>query len=152
MSQVTVAIADPRDPRATALLHRSHALMQSLFAEEDNHYLEVSELCAANISFFVAKKDETYLGCVALANKGHYGEMKSMFVDPATRGLGIGAALMQQLETEARAQGLVAIKLETGDTLHEAHRLYYRFGFSDCGPFGDYTASPASVFMMKSLT
>lgn len=151
MTQITVEIANPREPRSTALLHQSHALMQSLFSEDDNHYLEVSELRAANIRFLVAKQSEAYLGCAALANKGQYGEMKSMFVDPASRGLGVGAALMQQLEVEARAQGLTAIKLETGNTLYEAHRLYDRFGYSDCGPFGDYLESPASMFMSKSL-
>lgn len=152
MSNVTVVTHDPTHPKVIALLEQSHALMQDLFEEEDNHYLEVSELCADNIAFFVAKVDQEFLGCVALANKGTYGEIKSMFVDPKSRGLGVGAALMNQLDAEGQRQGLSAINLETGDVLHEARRLYARFGYSECGPFGDYELSPASVFMTKPLT
>jgi putative acetyltransferase len=58
---------------------------------------------------------------------------------------------MAALEARAREAGLPVLKLETGDTLHEAHRLYRRHGFTDCGPFGDYEEGPHSVFMEKRL-
>lgn len=152
MSDIIIELGNPEDPRATALLHQSHALMQSLFSEEDNHYLEISDLCKPEVRFFIARKDETYLGCAALALKSDYAEVKSMFVDPDTRGLGIGDKLMAQLIQEGRANKLMSLKLETGDVLHAAHRLYYRHGFKDCGPFGDYEDSEASVFMEMPLT
>ncbi|MBO9399792.1 GNAT family N-acetyltransferase [Shimia sp. R9_3] len=151
-SQIAVVPGDPRDPQATALLQASHALMQSLFAAEDNHFLSIDELCVPEISFFVAKEGDTTLGCVALANKGAYGEIKSMFVDPEARGKGIAHKLMAQLDTAARDQGLAELKLETGDKLSEAHSLYHTHGFEDCGPFGDYEANSSSIFMTKTLT
>lgn len=151
MTEITVELGNPQDPRATALLTQSHALMQSLFAEEDNHYLEISDLCKPNIRFFVAKRGEDMLGCGALSLKDTYAEVKSMFVDPDTRGLGIGDLLMKALIDEGKAQKLTALKLETGDTLQAAHRLYYRHGFEDCGPFGEYEANQSSVFMTKPL-
>ena len=40
---------DPRDPRAEALLRQHHALMQSLFPAEANHFLSVDALCAQMI-------------------------------------------------------------------------------------------------------
>jgi putative acetyltransferase len=58
---------------------------------------------------------------------------------------------MARLEAEARGLGLGALKLETGDDLYPAHRLYRRHGFTDCGPFGDYAEGPHSVFMEKRL-
>ena len=76
---------------------------------------------------------------------------KSMFTLEAARGQGVGAALLRQLEDTAREHGLTSLKLETGDTLHAAHRLYERNGFTFCGPFGDYKDIPESLFMVKSL-
>lgn len=151
MSQLAVIQSDPQQPQVTALLEASHALMRALFAAEDNHFLEISELREDHIQFFAAWEGETALGCVALANFGDYGEVKSMFVSPSARGKGVGAKLIDHLETCARAAGLSDLKLETGYTLHEAHRLYERAGFQKCAAFGDYAESPASVFMQKTL-
>lgn len=150
-TQIEVRAGDPRDPQATALLQASHALMQRLFSAEENHFLSIDELCIPSISFFVAQEGDSTLGCVALANKGEYGEIKSMFVDPAARGKGIAHKLMHQLDTAARAQGLTTIKLETGDKLTEAHSLYRAHGFVECGPFGSYEANSSSLFMTKTL-
>ncbi|GAA6209047.1 GNAT family N-acetyltransferase [Cognatishimia sp. WU-CL00825] len=151
MNKVDVTQGDPRDPAATALLQSSHALMQELFAAEDNHYLEISDLCAPNIRFFIARAHDQTMGCVALANQGAYGEVKSLFVSPTARGLGVGKALMQALEAEAKQQALPVLNLETGDTLTAAQRLYERHGFHYCGAFGSYPESAASVFMTKTL-
>lgn len=148
---LTVEPGDPRDPAAAALLRQSHALMERLFPPEDNHYLDIEALTAPHISFFVARKAGETLGTAALADMGEYGEVKSMFVAEAARGLGVGAALLARLEAEARNMGLAALKLETGDVLHAAHQLYARAGFSACGPFGSYPQEGSSVFMQKRL-
>ena len=149
---VTVEKGDPRDPQATALLQASHALMQDLFTAESNHYLSIDELCVPEITFFVARGAGQILGTAALANKGTYGEIKSMFVSPDARGTGAGTALMTRIETEARTSNLPALRLETGDALRAAHRLYQSHGFTVCGPFGDYQNDPQSLFMEKLLT
>ena len=151
MSVFIITPGDPRDPAATALLRASHALMQSLFDPEDNHYLEIEDLCVPSIKFLVARNGTETLGCAALSNQQSYGEIKSMFVAPAARGQGVADALMTALDKEARQLGLTTLKLETGDKLKAAHRLYHRHGFRVCGPFGAYEESPASVFMSKPL-
>lgn len=142
---------DPRSPGATALLNASHALMQSLFPPEDNFYLEIDELCTPDIHFFVAERGDEILGCCALSVKDHYGEVKSMFVDPVARGAGIAQALLTQVEETARGLGLPFLRLETGALLTEAHRLYARYGFKECGAFGDYPEGNSSLFMEKAL-
>ncbi|WP_375543157.1 GNAT family N-acetyltransferase [Aliiroseovarius crassostreae] len=142
---------DPHHPEATALLKASHALMEELFPPEDNFFLEIDDLCAPEISFFVAREGARILGTGAIADKGAYGEVKSMFVSPDARGKGVGEALLSQLEATARVKGHKAMKLETGNVLHAAHRLYERAGFTRCGPFGDYPDAASSIFMEKPL-
>ena len=148
---ITVDLADPRSAEGLALLNASHAFLLSLYPPEHSFALNPDQLAAPHISFFIADRDGEALGCAALANQGDYGEIKSMFVHPDARGTGTGAALMRTLEDEARTQGLTLMKLETGDDLFPAHRLYQRHGFTPCGPFGDYVEGPHSVFMEKRL-
>lgn len=148
---ITVSKGDPRDPAVTALLEASHALMQSLFPPEDNFYLSIDDLCGPSIRFFAASEGDAIIGTGALALKSGYGEVKSMFTAEAARGRGVAEAILSKIEQEARAEALPLLKLETGNVLHAAHRLYQRCGFIFCGPFGDYTEAASSVFMEKRL-
>lgn len=148
---IIVEKTDPHHPQATALLRKSHALMQELFPPEDNYYLKIDDLVAPDIHFFTAREGDQILGTGALKVKSDYGEIKSMFVDEAARGKGVADALMRQLEDTAREHKLPVIKLETGNLLHAAHKLYARHGFTDCGVFGDYVDAKSSIFMEKPL-
>lgn len=148
---IIVERTDPHHPQATALLQQSHALMQSLFPPEDNYYLEIDDLVAPDIYFFAAREGDTFLATGALRLKPDYGEVKSMFVSEAARGKGVAAALLRQIEDTAREEGITILKLETGNVLHAAHRLYARHGFTDCSVFGDYVTAKSSLFMEKQL-
>jgi len=74
-----------------------------------------------------------------------------MFVDPAARGSGLGIRLLRRIEEEARKEDLPLLRLETGEKLHSAHKMYEGFGFAHRGPFGDYPDDPNSLFMEKPL-
>lgn len=148
---IIVEKTDPHHPQATALLKQSHALMESLFAPEDNFYLDIADLVDPSIHFFAARIGKDLCGTGALKINSGYGEVKSMFVAEDARGKGVADAILRQIEDQARADGLTVIKLETGNVLHAAHRLYRRFGFEDCGVFGDYAEANSSLFMEKKL-
>nr|WP_146584942.1 GNAT family N-acetyltransferase [Puniceibacterium confluentis] len=148
---VTIKPASPRDPQAEALLLKSHALMRSLYAPEDSHFLDVDALCAPDITLFLAAEDGQALGCIALRTGERCAEVKSFFVDPAARGRGIGQALLDHLFAVACAGGVQVLRLETGVGLDAAARLYRANGFVPSGPFGQYAASAASLFFEKSL-
>ena len=150
-ASVAVTPADPRDGDARRLLEASHAYLLSKYPPEDSYALSVDELAAPHIRFFLARREGAAVGCGALALKDGYGELKSMYVDPAARGSGAGAAIVARLIEEGRAQGLPLLRLESGDDLWPAHRLYARHGFVPCGPFGDYREGPHSIFMERPL-
>ncbi|PLS21782.1 GNAT family N-acetyltransferase [Neptunicoccus cionae] len=148
---LSVQKGDPRSPEATRLLQASHALMNELFPAESCHYLEIEDLCTPEITFLVVKDGTETIGCGALANKGEYGELKSMFTTPEARGKGAADALITELVKIAQEQNLPMVRLETGDKLTAAHKLYQKHGFTFRGPFGDYPEHPASLFMERTL-
>lgn len=148
---VIVEPGDPYDDEAKALLLASHRLMQELFNPEENHFLSLDALRGEDVMFFVAREFDTTLGTGAIKVFDGYAEVKSMFTAPFARGKGVAALILDRLELEARTLGLNWLRLETGDKLHDAHRLYARKGFEPCEPFGEYLASPASLFMEKRL-
>ena len=90
-SAVTIERCSPRDPEATALITASHAFLLSKYPPEFSFALSIDDLCVPSIRFWTARIGGAARGCVALADKGDYGELKSMYVDPAARGAGIGA-------------------------------------------------------------
>lgn len=137
-----------------ALLQEHLADMYATSPPESVHALDVAALKASNISFFSAWQDNTLAGCVAIkALDNQLAELKSMRTATAFRGQGIGQALLQFVIDHAKAQGFSALNLETGtqDYFAAARALYRKFGFTDCGPFGQYKLDPHSHFMTLSL-
>lgn len=136
------------------LISRHEDIMRAQTPAESCHAMGADALFASGASIFAARMDATTLGIAALKRlDAAHGEVKSMHTRSDARGLGVGAALLQRVLTEARALGLQRLSLETGsgDTFGAARRLYERHGFSYCGPFADYTHDPLSVFMTQRL-
>ena len=148
---IAVEAGDPFNPQTRALLETSHALMETLFPSEANHYLSLEALTAPDVHFYVARRGDVIVGVGALAVRDGYGELKSMFVEEASRGQGVVDAMLRQLEDHARGLGLAMLRLETGTLLYAAHKVYARHGFKPCGPFGDYKVSGYSIYMEKAL-
>lgn len=151
MTTLHIAPASPLAPEASALLDASQALMRQLYTPEENNFLSHEALCDPSVRFFTAADGAETLGCAALQIKEGYGEVKSFYVTEAARGRGVGTALLRQIEKTALAEGLTVLKLETGDALAAACRLYEANGFTRCGVFGDYEDNGVSVFMTKTL-
>ena len=142
----------PRQDDVVTLIRQSDALMQSLYPAESNHLVDIDQLAAPQVHFFVARENGRALGCGAfvLGADGR-AEMKRVFVAPAARGKGVARALMAALEREAAKRGVTLMQLETGIKQAEAIALYRRFGYAERGPFGTYQPDPLSLFMEKRL-
>jgi putative acetyltransferase len=61
--------------------------------------------------------------------------------------------MVLHLLATARERGFRRVSLETGsaDAFAPARSLYASVGFSPCGPFGEYRASPNSAYMTMAL-
>jgi putative acetyltransferase len=110
---------------------------------------------AADIAVFVVAYDgETAIGCGALRDlidEQPTVEVKRMYVRPEYRGRKIGRLILRDLEMRARQRGAMRIRLETGDKLPEAHRLYVGAGYRQIPNFGDYVDAESSLYFERIL-
>lgn len=97
---------------------------------------------------WVALQDGVVVGTVSVASKGDALYIRSMAVDPATRGSGIGRELLKRVEEYAARRGFKRLYLSTTPFLSGAIRLYERCGFvrNDDG-LDDLFGTP--LFMME---
>ena len=86
----------------------------------------------------VARLRGVPVGCGALKLHGTApAELKRMWVDPNSRGLGVGRRLLESLEALARENGAKVLRLETNRALGEAIELYRGAGYEEVAPFND---------------
>jgi N-acetylglutamate synthase-like GNAT family acetyltransferase len=126
--------AAPEDAPAIAnLLHESFASFESLYTEGG---FDATTPTASRVlermqegPVWVALRDGQVVGTVAIVVKGKFAYIRGMAVLPSARGTGIGADLLQHVESWAIDTQCIRLFLSTTPFLSEAIRLYKRFGF-----------------------
>jgi GNAT superfamily N-acetyltransferase len=94
----------------------------------------------------VARDTEGICGCVLLQpawppNQPHRADVAKLLVHRRARRRGIGDALMNAVETYARAAGFSLLVLDTVPGL-EGYRLYQRRGWTEAGVIPNYALFP----------
>lgn len=148
-----IALESPDQPEVIALIAELDAYQEGLYPPESRYALDLAALLQPNVRFMVARDERgCALGCGAMVLYEGYGELKRMYVQPASRGRGLAKRLLAELEAEALTMGCEWARLETGPYQPEALALYAAAGYERRGPFGAYRDDPLSVFMEKRLT
>ena len=100
--------------------------------------------------FFVAWRGLEPIGCAGFKRLDtRRAEVKRLYVAPDARRGGAAAALMRQVEDEARALGYAALRLDLGDRQPAAMALYTGLGYR---PVADYNGNPfATCWLEKAL-
>lgn len=146
--------ADFGDPTLAAFLQQHLDDLAPTAPPESQHALELAELQGPGVRLFVGYDDGQVVvtGALATVEPGHE-ELKSMRTDPALRGQGLAAAMLEHLLADARERGITRVSLETGsqDFFEPARVLYAKAGFRPCPPFGSYWDDPNSNFFTRSL-
>ena len=145
---------DLTGPEIAELIAIHAGTMLAASPPESCHFLPIDGLRQPSVSVWSLWEEGALLGCGALKDLGNCtGEIKSMHTREVLRGRGLGRRMLEHILAEARRRNYSALYLETGsmDAFIPARRLYEAYGFDYCGPFGDYTEDPHSVFMCLPL-
>jgi len=136
------------------LLNEHLQNMHQLSPAESVHALDLESLRKPDITFWTAWEGAALLGCGALKQLDRqHGEVKSMRTPDAHRRKGTGRAILAHIVQIAKSRSYERLSLETGsmEAFKPAQKLYQSFGFTYCGPFGEYIEDPNSVFMTLCL-
>ena len=149
-----IRVDDLSGSEIAALIEVHSRTMLALSPAESCHFLPLDGLRRPSVTMWTMWREGALVGCGALQDQGDAtGEIKSMHTREASRAQGLGRRMLEHILAEARARGYTALYLETGSMAEflPARRLYEAYGFTYCGPFGDYRSDPNSVFMQLPL-
>ena len=140
--------------KVAELLEEHLTDMRTTTPPESKHALDLAGLRVPEITFWSAWEGDELVGCGAIKRlDGSHAEVKSMRTSRTYRRGGVASAVLTHIIDESRAMGLTRLSLETGsgEFFDPARRLYEKFGFTYCEPFGDYQPDPLSVFMTRVI-
>jgi ribosomal protein S18 acetylase RimI-like enzyme len=98
----------------------------------------------------------TPAGCVYVKRKGDRSYFGMLSIDPALQGRGLGRALVDEVESRARAAGCRYMDIQVVNLREELPPFYRRLGYVETGtaPFPDdeHTTKPCHfILMTKTL-
>lgn len=139
---VHIDVEDPRHPHVVTCFARYAQELDARFDGGFDAGISISanpeELTPPTGYSVVARLRGRPVGCGALKLHGDApAELKRMWVDPSSRGLGIGQRVLDRLEALARETGVTVLHLETNRALTEAIAMYRSAGFVEVAPFND---------------
>ena len=149
-----ITVDDLSDGAIERLLDAHLQEMHRYSPPESIHALDPGSLRSPDITFWGARVNGVLAGCGALKEMSSLAaEVKSMKTDIAYLRQGIAAHILETMLDEAERRGYVHVSLETGSNkaFLPAVELYRKYGFVECGPFGEYEPDPYSLFMTKRL-
>jgi GNAT superfamily N-acetyltransferase len=136
------------DPVAHELLAEYFDSRAAGFPAQQGHYrttFPMPEDFIAPSGVFLVGFDEndTALGCGGIrrlesaGTDAHRYEVKHLYLRAGARGQGRGRALLDELESRARALGATELVLDTNASLEAAGGLYRSSGYSDIPPYNE---------------
>lgn len=149
-----IKVDDLSDGKVASLLKAHLDEMNKLSPPESVHALDQEKLRDPSITFWSARIDGALAGCGALKELTlDSGEIKSMKTNDAHLRKGVASKILEVILLEAMRRKYQYVSLETGscNAFKPAVELYEKYGFVECGPFGDYKIDPYSKFYTKHL-
>lgn len=118
--------------------------------------LMFEEYSKTKSAYFVVENEGEIVGCAGIAplenGDPEICELQKMYFLPKTRGLGIGAQMMEKCLEQARVFGFKKCYIETMPFMHAAQKLYKKSGFEYLdAPMGCTGHNSCPVWMLKVL-
>jgi putative acetyltransferase len=149
-----IKLNDLTHPQVKSLLHEHLKGMQENSPKDSVYALDVSELKAQDISFWVVWEDDNAIGCGALKELSpKSGEIKSMRTHTKHLRQGVAAQMLEHIIATAKTRGYSSLSLETGTgpAFEPAVKLYAKYGFKQGNVFSSYQSTPFNQFLHLNL-
>ncbi len=151
---MSIQIDDLSDGKVEALLASHLADMHKYSPVDSIHALDRQSMRKPNTTFWSVRVSDEVMGCGALQQlDSESAELKSMKTNIKFLRMGVADTLLREILAVAKQLGFAKLYLETGT--HEAFlpaiKLYQKYGFIECEPFGEYKLDPYSCFFSKVL-
>lgn len=137
----TFVVTDVTDATAHALLAEYFDYRSSTFPNAAGYvttFPSPADFTPPQGLFLVVVRDEAPVGCGGIRSLGHARfEVKHLWLQPQTQGLGLGRALLAELERRAIGLGATELVLDTNSSLAAAGGLYRSSGFLGVEAYND---------------
>jgi GNAT superfamily N-acetyltransferase len=147
MGDITISRAGPGDlDQAWAIVTEYYDAVD-VVAREDRPGFS-SAYFSEGSGFWLARSGVKVVGCIALRPLDAFtasGEVKRLYVQPASRGQGIAGLLLDAVHEYARTAGYEWLYLDSKDDLAAAIHFYERRGYRPCARYNDNPQ--ATIFM-----
>jgi GNAT superfamily N-acetyltransferase len=147
MGDITISRAGPNDLDQAWAIVTEYYDSVAVIVREDRPVFS-SAYFNEGSGFWLARNKGAVVGCIALRPLDVFpdsGEVKRLYVQPASRGQGIAGMLLDSLHDYARTAGYEWLYLDSKDDLETAFRFYERRGYRPCARYNDNPQ--ATVFM-----
>ena len=135
---ITIVRTDSHDKNFIELVKSLDAYLKITDGEDHEFYNQYNSIDTLN-HVIVAYMDDAFVGCGSIKryNKDTV-EIKRMYVNPKSRGLGIATNVLKELELWAKELGCKKCILETGIRQVEAVSLYKKNRYKLIPNYGQY--------------
>ncbi|MGA9659046.1 MAG: GNAT family N-acetyltransferase [Asticcacaulis sp.] len=108
------------------------------FAYDRSGLMDHADFIPPRGGFVIARLDGVPIGCGGLKQLDEQtGEIKRVWLHPASRGLGVGKRIIIALEDMARQSGMTVMRLDTNRALTEAKSIYEIMGYIEIAAYND---------------
>ncbi len=151
LTNFPVGEAGPKDvPTIVSLINRAFAV-ERFFKNGDRTDAETVQQNMKDGTFLVMRDGNEMIACAWIKITEDRAYLGTLSVDPARQKSGIGARMMQEAETYARARGCKALDIRIVNLRTELPGIYRKFGFVETGiqELSDFTKFTRPVHFVK---
>jgi N-acetylglutamate synthase-like GNAT family acetyltransferase len=151
---LTVRSATPGDAPALARIISQAFEVERFFKVGDRtNSDEVASLMRDGEFLVLEDPPGTLAGCVYVKRKGDRSYFGMLSIDPALQGKGLGRALVDEVESRARAAGCRSMDIQVVNLREELPPFYRRLGYVETGsapfPEDERTTKPCHFILMS---
>lgn len=151
MSKIKIVRTNSSHPDFAPLVNKLDNYLAVLDGSEHDFYHQFNNIDVLN-HVVIAYHEGVCVGCGAFkAYDPKSVEIKRMFTDPNTRGMGVASAILTELEEWAQELGYEKSVLETGIKMPDAMGLYVKLGYHQVPNYGQYAGKELSRCFEKEL-